>query len=238
MKVQKLRVRIINVDPSTRLIQGKDATGLLTISVFEVLPGFTWPQEGEYWSVYKENQAWLLGGRIQGPNDTRVIENLLPGQSLAPINYEERISTGTTQKIIDHSLGSKALKVTVRPSFVGYKCLLATDITPSTSAFAVQESLPDGGLRPSGSAFLRLGDEIISYSSNTTSPTVGSFSGLTRGRLGTTPVVHLAGREVTLFSYPGGVVAPSYTIMPIDNDLSIIVFSSPTAFSLDISIIA
>lgn len=236
----KMRVLITTVDPSQRLIHAMTPDGPMTVSVIEVGAGFTWPREGEYWSVYKENQTWILGGRLQQNTDQRKIEELLPGQSLAPSYYEERLAAGTLYSVIEHSLGSKALSHRVRSAQTGYTVSLATSITSGlTSALVAKELFPsEDGVRHTGSGFMMIDNEILRYASCVIGETTTTFSTLSRGQLGTQAVGHDQGSLGTLFSFVGSASVPVYEISPIDNNRSLIKFATATTFPVDLALLA
>lgn len=238
-RTTKMRATITTVDPTQRLIQVQTVNGPLTVSVIEVPFGFVWPQEGEKWSIYKENQTWILGARLQQDTDPRRIEDLLPGQSLNPTYYEKRLPTGTLYSIIEHNLGSKVLTSRVRPAQVGYTLSLSTDITAGlTGALAAKESQSlGGGVRYTGSGFMMIDNEIISYASSTIGNPTATFSTLVRGQLGTSASAHKEGAQVTLFSSTGVLGAPTYTLDPIDNNRAILKFAATSTFPIDIALI-
>lgn len=240
-RVQKLRALITTVDPSQRLIHGQTVDNSpISISLFEIPGAFTWPQEGEVWSVYKENNSWRLGGRIQNSEDARRVEDLRPGQSLQPVYHEVRIPTGTTAKVVSHNLGSKALSSRIRPAFVGYRARLAKDITGIlTSSMTIIESESfGGGLRPSSmTAWALIDDEIIKFASQSSSGPEGVLGTLTRGQFGTTPAPHSAGSEVTLFTTSTGTSPPGSELIPIDNERALIQFGSATTFPIDLALV-
>lgn len=81
-RVNKLRAKIITVDPSQRLIQVATADGgLRQISVWEVPTNFTWPVQDEQWTIYEENGYWYLGGKILNVEEDEILRSLSPGDS-------------------------------------------------------------------------------------------------------------------------------------------------------------
>lgn len=87
-RVSKLRARITTVDPSQRIIEVATADGnARRLAVFDILPGFTWPKEGEEWSIYEENGQWVLGKKFLNQDEADQLEALAPGDTwqTAPI---------------------------------------------------------------------------------------------------------------------------------------------------------
>lgn len=82
-------------------------------------------------------------------------------------------------------------------------CKLLSDITNSDTTIPVDTTFgyllptagPDGTLDPAFTAFVQIGDEIIQY----TGTTANSFTGCTRGALGTTLAAHTADDDVKAY---------------------------------------
>lgn len=86
-RVNKLRAQIVTVDPSQRLIQVVTADGgLRQLSVYDIPSQFTWPLEGEEWSIYEENGYWYLGNKWLNPDEDEEFKNLSPGDTYLPSN--------------------------------------------------------------------------------------------------------------------------------------------------------
>lgn len=73
----------MTVDPSQRLIEVITADGAARrLAIWEVSGGFTWPKEGEDWSIYEENGYWMLGSKFLDPDENAKLQALSPGQRL------------------------------------------------------------------------------------------------------------------------------------------------------------
>lgn len=127
-RVSKLRARIVTVDPTQRLIEvvTPDAA-VRRLAVFETPPSFTWPKEGEEWSIYQENGYWYLGNRFANIDDPVKIEDLQPGDNLLLANaifdgtYAADVGDGTSTAItLTHNLGTRDLTVLVRETSSPY----------------------------------------------------------------------------------------------------------------------
>ena len=89
-RVNKLRAQVITVDPSQRLIEVTTADGgLRRLSVYDVPSQFTWPLEGEEWSIYEENGYWYLGNKWLDPDESELFEAMNPGDSLTPKHFHQ-----------------------------------------------------------------------------------------------------------------------------------------------------
>lgn len=80
---EKQWVKIMTVDPGTRRIEGalKDRSPV-QVSLYEIPSGFRWPQEGEWWLIYRENREWFLRAPLQRADATVRVEDLDPGDTL------------------------------------------------------------------------------------------------------------------------------------------------------------
>lgn len=82
-RVPKQRATIVTVDPSQRLIEVATSDGgIRRLAVFDIPSYFTWPVQGEEWSIYEENGYWRLGDKYLSREEDERLRNLQPGGSL------------------------------------------------------------------------------------------------------------------------------------------------------------
>jgi microcystin-dependent protein len=84
-RVPKQVGKVITVDltgpsPIIELLRLDGA--VVRVAVNDFSASFRWPKEGELWSTTEENGVWILGGRIEDPNDTLQALWLQPGETL------------------------------------------------------------------------------------------------------------------------------------------------------------
>lgn len=81
-RVPKFRGIITTVDPSQRLIEVSTPDGgMHRLAVFDVPAAFTWPKQGESWSVYEQNGNWYLGDKFLDPEEDVAFRAMQPGES-------------------------------------------------------------------------------------------------------------------------------------------------------------
>jgi hypothetical protein len=81
-RVAKYKALIVTVDPPTGTLEAVGPDGQVRpIPLFAVPYGFTWPREGEYWSIYDENGYWRLGEKFLSPEERAAFQALAPGET-------------------------------------------------------------------------------------------------------------------------------------------------------------
>lgn len=81
-RIPRYRAVITTVDPSQRLIEASTPDGgIHRLAIFDVSSQFTWPVEGENWTIYQENGYWYLGDKWLNPDESAIFEAMSPGES-------------------------------------------------------------------------------------------------------------------------------------------------------------
>jgi hypothetical protein len=104
---ERLLVQILTVDPSHQRIEGvgKDAA-VIQIGVGKAPPLFVWPQQGEYWTIIRENGEWTLQSKLTGPDEQVAAA---PGEAMVQAETiwtpsGERLLTTVDESILDTRL--------------------------------------------------------------------------------------------------------------------------------------
>ena len=133
-----MRVEIVAVDPAQRLIQGrtKDRVGI-PIALWEIPAAFRWPQVGEIWSIYYENNFPILGERIQGRVEPFLIESLNPGDG-----YLDAPTTPSGTNFLYDAAGNKILSTASLsiPSTNRIQVVWASVVTSGATATVIDGS--------------------------------------------------------------------------------------------------
>jgi hypothetical protein len=83
--VNKLRGIVTTVDPGNMVLEVTcQDRQPRRIFLADVPSGFTWPKEGEQWSIYEENGYWRLGNRFPQGIDDFHISQMEPGEGMTP----------------------------------------------------------------------------------------------------------------------------------------------------------
>lgn len=191
-RVNKLRAQVITVDPSQRLIEVTTADGgLRRLSVYDVPSQFTWPLEGEEWSIYEENGYWYLGNKWLNPDESELFESMSPGDSRSPGLFKTKL-TGGNQKtwVIRHHLNNLAPNVSITEApkyFIFGKTASPTDTTLYNLVGAYTDPAVPGLIWCSSTR------ELIKYTTWVYDVPTGmnKYTGCTRGYGGTTPATHI-----------------------------------------------
>jgi hypothetical protein len=129
LKGNKLRARIVTVDPRTRRIEARAADGgVRQIVVYEPGNNFQWPQEDEIWSICRDNLDWTLGSRIPSEQEGLRIEDLNPGEAIAPSITYTAPHTTLARKYVQTIGNGQDL------TYIVYHNLATEDVTASTRA--------------------------------------------------------------------------------------------------------
>lgn len=93
-RAPKLRAKITTVDPTQRLIEVVTIDGAARrLAIWDVPSGFTWPAEGEDWSIFEENGYWKLGNKFLSPDESATLESLAPGERLYSVEEIAQLKT-------------------------------------------------------------------------------------------------------------------------------------------------
>jgi hypothetical protein len=192
-RVNKLRAQVITVDPSQRLIEVATADGgLRQLSVYDVPSQFTWPLEGEEWSIYEENGYWYLGNKWLDPDESELFEAMNPGDSLTPKHFTTKLEDPNSSVfLVKHGLKNECPTVSITESrkyFIFGKDASATDT--SLYCYIGVPDFPTTG----GVIWCEDTQELIKYTTWAYDiPTnMNLFTGCTRGYAGTTASAHKA----------------------------------------------
>lgn len=107
-RVAKLRVTIVTVDPTQRLIEAVAQDGAVRrLATFDAPNNFRWPREGEQWSIYEENGYWTLGNQFEVDPDAQSIEDFGVGDGPGTKKFVATLGDGvSTAFTIRHGLGT------------------------------------------------------------------------------------------------------------------------------------
>lgn len=88
-RVSKLSGKVVTVDPSNKKIEIVTADGATRqLAIFDVRSNFTWPVEGENWTIVEESGYWKLGEKYLNPDETTEFTDLLPGETYSQISFQ------------------------------------------------------------------------------------------------------------------------------------------------------
>jgi hypothetical protein len=143
-RVPKQRATIVTVDPSQRLIEVATSDGgIRRLAVFDIPSYFTWPVQGEEWSIYEENGYWYLGNRFFNEEEDALLTTMQPGQGLMDdySTYSITVGNGSaTSFVITHNLNSQDIFVQARDAASPYELVNlrveATSLSTATVYFA------------------------------------------------------------------------------------------------------
>lgn len=80
--IPKLRAKIVTVDTSQRIIEAVTPDGgVKRIALFDIPTSFVWPKENETWSIYRENNDWVIGKKFLNEEESKAFQTSLPGSS-------------------------------------------------------------------------------------------------------------------------------------------------------------
>jgi hypothetical protein len=129
LKQTKLRAKVITVDPRYRRIEVvPDGGGVIQVAIYEIGSNFTWPREGEIWSIYREGLNWVLGNPVPADINAPIrIEDLNPGEAIAPSVIYTAPNTTLARKYVQIIGNGQDL------TYIVYHNLATKDVTASIS---------------------------------------------------------------------------------------------------------
>ena len=95
---ERLAVQIVTVDTANGRIEavGKDAA-VIQIGITRVPPLFVWPNEGELWTIRRENGEWALDAKVPTP-DNFSSKTFGPGTGLVQADH---LYLSTGQRLVE-----------------------------------------------------------------------------------------------------------------------------------------